>query len=229
MNSNYSKLISIGAIIALAGYITSGPLGFMLVKFTTPQPGWVSAQVFAANYNFVQDIPYYFGLLLIGGMLMVATGHYLNFTEENRQTKFRLLLALLWATVFAALIFFNYICQTTFIRHLALHYKPENDAIISTFSMANPMSLSWSIEMWGYGILGAATWLMAGYYKQNNNFIRWLLILNGIVSLLSVAFTIININWVLTTAGIIAYMFWNVLMIILMLMIYRNGKAIQSG
>lgn len=224
MKSNFSKLISLGAIIALTGFITSGPAGFMLVKLTKPQPEWVSASAFATNYNFVQDIPYYFGLLLIVGMLMIAAGHYLNFAEDNRQIRFQLLLSLLLTTVFAALIFFNYICQTTFIRHLALHYKTENDAVISTFSMANPMSLSWAIEIWGYGILGATTWLIAGYYKQKNNFIRWLLILNGIVSLLSVAFTIININWVLTPAGIIGYMFWNILMIVLMITIYRNSK-----
>ncbi len=224
VKSNYSKLIFFGAIIAMTGYITSGPAGFMLVKLTKPQPVWTSAAVFAANYNFIQDIPYYFGFLLIGGMLMIAAGYYLDYKEENSKTTFQLLLSLLWTGVFAALIFFNYVCQTTFIRHLALHYKPENDSIISTFSMANPMSLSWAIEIWGYGILGVATWLMAGYYKQKNNFIRWLLILNGMVSLLSVAFTIFNINWVLTTAGIIAYMFWNILMIVLMIMIYRNSK-----
>jgi hypothetical protein len=224
MKSNFSKLISLGAIIALIGYITSGPLGFMLVKLTVPQPEWASSAVFATNYNFIQDIPYYLGFLLIGGMLMIAAGYYLNYKEEDSKIKFQLLLSLLFATVFAALIFFNYICQTTFIRHLALHYKPENDAVISTFSMANPKSLSWAIEMWGYGILGIATWLMAGYYKGKNKMIRLLLISNGVLSLATVAFTIIDINWVLTPAGIIAYMIWNVLMIVLMFMIYRNSK-----
>jgi hypothetical protein len=224
MKSYYSKLISYGAVIALAGYITSGPVGFMLVKLTKPQPAWTSAAVFAANYNFIQDIPYHLGFLLIGGMLMIAAGYYLDYKEENSKIKLQLLLSLLLTGVFAALIFFNYICQTTFIRHLALNYKPQDDAVISTFSMANPMSLSWAIEMWGYGILGVATWLMSGYYRQKNNFIRWLLIINGIVSLLSVALTIITINWVLTTTGIIAYMFWNVLMILLMALIYRNSK-----
>ncbi len=228
MKSKYNKFIFLGAIIALVGYITSGPLGFMPVKLTVPQPEWTSAAVFAANYNFVQDIPYYFGLLLIGGMLMIAAGHYLNFNEDSNQIKFNLLLSLLLTTAFAALILFNYICQTTFIRHLALQYKPENDSIFSTFSMANPLSLSWAIEMWGYGILGAATWLMAGYYQRKNIFIRWLLTLNGIVSLLSVVFTAYNISWVLTTAGIIAYMFWNILMSSLMLLIYGNSKTSLS-
>jgi hypothetical protein len=224
MIPNYNKLISYGSVVALIGFITSGPLGFMMVKLTKPQPVWDSASVFAANYHFVQDIPYYMGLLLIGGMLMVAVGHYLNYTEENRKVKFHLLLSLLWTTAFATLIFFNYICQTTFIRHLALNYTAQNDSIIATFSMANPMSLSWAVEMWGYGILGVATWLMAGYYKEENKLISWLLILNGIVSIATVFFTIADINWVLTTTGLIAYMFWNVLMIVLMSMMYRNSN-----
>jgi len=157
-------------------------------------------------------------------MLMIAAGHYLNYTGENRQVKFHLLLSLLWASAFAALIFFNYICQTTFIRHLAMHYTPQNDSIIATFSMANPLSLSWAVEMWGYGILGVATWLMAGYYKGKNNTIAWLLILNGIVSIATVVFSILDTDWVLTTIGLIAYMFWNVLMIAMMMMIYRNCR-----
>lgn len=224
MLPNYNKLISYGSLVALIGFITSGPLGFLMVKLTKPQPVWSSTSLFVANYHFVQDIPYYLGVLLIGGMLMIAVGHYLNYTEEDKQVKFHLLLSLLWTTAFAALIFFNYICQTTFIRHLVLNYTPQNDSIIATFSMANPRSLSWAVEMWGYGILGVATWLMAGYYKEKNNLIRWLLILNGIVSIATIVFTIADINWVLTTTGLIAYMFWNVLMIVLMIMIYRNCK-----
>lgn len=224
MKSGYDKLIAAGALIGLVGYITSGPLGLLLVKLTRPQPEWVSAAVFAANYNFIQDVPYYFGFLLIGGMLMIAAGHYLNYKEQNTQTKFQLLLSLLCAGVFAALIVFNYICQTTFIRHLALHYKPENDSIISAFSMANPLSLSWAIEMWGYGILGVATWLMAAYYKDKNKLIRILLIANGIVSIATAGFMIVESNWLLSSTGLIAYMFWNVLMIVLMIVIYNNAR-----
>ncbi len=224
MKTNYHQLISLGALVALAGYVLSGPVGFGIVKMTNPQPAWVSATVFAENYHIVQDMPYYFGLLLIGGMLMLAAGHYLNSKMENEENRFHILLSLAWTTVFAALIFFNYICQTTFIRHLALDFKPENEAIIATFSMANPMSLSWAIEMWGYGILGVATWLLSGYYSTKNKAIYWLLIVNGIVSILTVVFTIIDVKWLLTTAGLISYFAWNVLMIALMTLIYRNAK-----
>ncbi|ULQ51772.1 hypothetical protein [Flavihumibacter fluvii] len=196
MKQHCNKLISNGAIIALIGFITSGPLGLILVKLIKPQPAWISAAVFAANYHFVQDIPYYFGFLLIAGMLMIAAGHYLHYTGVNRPVKFQLLLALLLTTAFASLIFFNYICQTTFIRHLAIHYTAQNDSIIATFTMANPMSLSWAVEMWGYGILSIAT----------------------------IVFSILDMNWVLTTIGLIAYMVWNILMIGMMMMIYRNSR-----
>lgn len=176
---------------------------------------------FVANYHVVQMLPFYFGFLLVGGMLMVAAGHYLSYKEENHENKFHLLLSLAWTTAFAALIFFNYICQTTYIHNLALHYKPVDDIAIATFSMANPLSLCWAIEMWGYGFLGVATWLMSGYYRNRNKTIRFFLMLNGIVSLLSPVYTVIDVRWVMTTCGLIAYFVWNVLMITLLVLIYR--------
>jgi len=224
MKTNYHQLISLGALVAFAGYVLSGPVGFAIVQMTNPQPAWVSAAVFAENYHAVQDVPYYFGLLLIGGMLMLAAGHYLISKEEKEGTRFHLLLALVWTAVFAALIFFNYICQTTFVRHLALDYRPENDAIIATFSMANPMSLSWAVEMWGYGVLGVATWLMGAFYRNKDRLIYWLLTANGVVSVLTVVFTVVDMNWLLTPAGLAGYFAWNVLMIVLMVLIYQYSK-----
>lgn len=155
MQSNFNRLISLGALVALAGYVLSGPVGFLAVQLTHPQPVWTSAAGFAENYHAVQDMPYFFGLLLIGGMLMLAAGHYLNAPSENEKTRFHLLLALMWTTFFAALIFFNYICQTTFVRHLALHYKPENDPLIAAFSMANPMRFVGQSKC---GVMASSAW-----------------------------------------------------------------------
>lgn len=224
MKSNYHGLISLGALVALIGYIMSGPVAFLIVNLVKPQPAWVSPAVFAENYSTIQDLPFYFGFLLIGGMLMLATGHYLNYKEENGENKFHLLIALGWTIVFCALISFSYICQTTFVRNLAVPYKPEYHAGIFTFSMSNPMSFCWANEMWGYALLGIATWLMAGYYRDKNNLIRLLLATNGIVSLLSAAWTVVDAGWVMTTVGLIAYFVWNVLMIVMMIMIYRYSK-----
>ena len=77
--------------------------------------------MFAQNYHPVQTLPFFFGFAMITGYIMLL----------------------------AALIFFNYICQTTFVPALSSDYRPEYDPIISTFSLANPRSLSWTIEMWG--------------------------------------------------------------------------------
>lgn len=219
---NYSKLIALGAAVALVGYILSGPVTFIIVNLLQPQPAWVSSAVFVSNYSILQDLPYYFGFLLIGGMLMVAAGHYLNYSSENTLTKFHLLVALGWTVVFCGLISFNYVCQTTFIHNLVLNYKPEYDSPIAAFSMANPLSFCWANEMWGYALLGVATWLMAGYYKGKSRLISILLILNGVLSILGALLTIADINWVMTPWGLRGYFLWNVLMISLMFLIYRK-------
>ena len=100
--SGYERLISIGAIVALVGFILSGPVAFILVKLVKPQAQWVSPAVFAQHYHVVQDVPYYFGLLLISGMLMISTGYYLNFKSNDEIGKFMLLLALGFPLCFPA-------------------------------------------------------------------------------------------------------------------------------
>lgn len=75
----------------------------------------------------------------------------------------------------------------------------------------------------GYGIfLGVAAWLIAPYYKHGNKVIRIRLIANGMVSIAAVGLMIFESNWVLTSAGLSAYIFWNVLMIVLMILIYYH-------
>jgi hypothetical protein len=224
MKPGFNKLISIGALVALTGYVLAGPVSFVVVYLVKPQPPWISSSVFVENYRTIQDLPYYFGFLLIGGMLMLIAGHYLNFKEQDDTKTFHLLLAFAWTIVFSCLISFNYICQTTFVHNLALHYKPEYDSAISMFSMSNPLSFCWANEMWGYAFLGIATLLMSGYYQGKNRFIYSLLITNGIISLASAVATIFDVTWVMTLHGFISYFAWNVLMIILMLTIYFHSK-----
>jgi hypothetical protein len=139
-------------------------------------------------------------------------------------TKFHLLLALAWTTIFAVLISFNYICQTTYIHNLAINYRPEYESAIASFSMSNPLSFCWANEMWGYAILGVATWLTAGYYRRRSKFVRGLLITNGILSLGSAVWTIVDIGWVMTRFGILCYVVWNILMIALVIAIYYQAK-----
>src|SRR5215210_6517686 len=104
------NLISFGSTVALAGFILSGPVGFLTVLFMKPQPSWTSARDFVTNYNSLQNIPYYFGFILVGGMLILAAAHYLNSGKENELDKLHIFLAVVWTVIFAVLIFFNYIC-----------------------------------------------------------------------------------------------------------------------
>ncbi|MFL5789121.1 MAG: hypothetical protein ACJ748_13760 [Flavisolibacter sp.] len=217
-------LISFGSIAALIGFIFSGPVGFVLILLIKPQPAWTSAANFVAQYNSLQNMPYYFGFILIGGMLILAVAHYLNAESELPLDKMHVLLSVVWTTIFAALIFFNYICQIAFIHHLVTNYNPDNDMAISTLSMANPASLSWAIEMCGYAILGVATWLLSPYYRNKNKTIYFLLIANGIISIFSAALFVYNGKWLLTTAGLTSYFLWNILMIVLLILIYRYSK-----
>jgi hypothetical protein len=220
---NYNKMISTGALIALAGFVLSGPIALAVVMLTRPQPVWISAEIFAQHYHVIQDLPYFLGFLLISGMLMVVSGHYLSLDENKKEHRSHMLLALSATIVFSALIAFNYICQTTFVRNMALHYSEEYDAAISAFSMANPLSFCWANEMWGYAFLGIATWLMAGYYADKNKIIQWLLRINGWVSIAGVIWTIIDVFWVKSIAGLAAYFLWNVLMIVLMVVMYHSN------
>jgi hypothetical protein len=165
MKVSYRKFISFGALVAMAGFMLSGPVGFIVVRLVKPQPEWSSPGTFVQHYHIVQDFPYYFGFLLIGGMVMLASGHYLDYGGNNQKTKFCLLTAFAVSVVFCALVAFNYIAQTTFVRHLALNYHEGHDSAITMFSMTNPLSIAWAVEMWAYGFLGLANLLTTGYYK----------------------------------------------------------------
>lgn len=70
-------------------------------------------------------------------------------------------------------------------------------------------------------MLGIATWLTAPYYKGKDNFIRWLLVANGMISLISPIWTIIDVHWVVSPTGFVLYLAWNMLMITLMISIIR--------
>lgn len=218
-------MIKRGAYLGLTGFILSGPVAVAIVNMTHPQPPWTSAESFVEHYNFIQNLPYFLGPFLLAGMLLLSAGHYLNYKGEVTGIRSSLFLSVLLTAVFIALVSFNYISQTTFVHTMAMHYRPEFGPLITGFSMSNPMSFCWAIEMWGYGILGIATWLMAPYYNGKNNVIRGLLISNGIISLISPIWTIIDVQWVLSTLGFSLFLFWNFLMMALMIAIIKYSSS----
>jgi len=74
--------------------------------------------------------------------------------------------------------------------------------------------------MWGYAFLGVSTALASAYYEGRNNSIKNLMIWNGVFSVGSAILTLVDVHWVMTMGGLVAFFGWNALMIVMMILIY---------
>jgi hypothetical protein len=77
----------------------------------------------------------------------------------------------------------------------------------------------------GYAFRGVATALSAKYYNQQNKLLAVLMIANGAVSIGSALLTVIDVSWVMAVGGLVSYFVWNVLMILIMVLIYRESAT----
>ncbi len=198
--------------LALAGILLSGPVVVPLLAVLSPQPAWQSPELFAAHFAYVQTAPYFAGFAMIGGFLWLFAGLHQAAPPERR---LRTRVALSFGSAYAALIFFNYIVQTTFVPSLTRPYAPQSAELIATFSMANPRSLAWAVEMWAYGLLGVATWLAAAAFGSSRleRTTALLYAANGPVSLAGGIWTALEPGWVQTTPGLVAFVGWNALVV----------------
>jgi hypothetical protein len=141
--------------VTIVGVLLSGPIALWIVHRVHPQPAWQGSARFAAELHPVQLLPYLGGFVLIGGCVALIASLQVLVPREPRARGY---LALVLAAAFAALIVLNYVLQTTFVPSLVTPYAPVNDSLVAAFSMANPRSLAWALEMWGYAVFGGATW-----------------------------------------------------------------------
>ena len=209
-----SRMAIGGAALTIAGVVLSGPIGFLLVSFVHPPGAWDGAAAFARDFRAIDAAPFAAGFALILGWVMLVAGIASMALPATRP---RATVAVIFTAVFAALITFNYICQTTLVPGLARAYRPEYDGIIATFSMANPLSLSWGIEMWGYACLGVATWFLADVFARGRveRMVAALMRVNGVVSVAAAVLYAVRHDWPLGIAGFVAYCIWNVLVFVL--------------
>jgi hypothetical protein len=204
------RTATIAAGVMLAGLLLSGPVGLGLVSLH-PQPAWTGAQAAARAYHSIQTVPYWAGFLLVGGALgLVAALHALARPDLRARTG----AALGFAAAFAALIFLNYVLQMTFVPALMRDYTPQQAPLIAAFSLANPRSLGWALEMWGYAVLGVATWLVAPVFAGDGRLGRataGLFVANGPVSIAGGLLTAWRPGWVMTPVGTALFVGWNLL------------------
>ena len=184
----------------------------LVVHFSHPQPAWQSARVFAAHYHAIQSLPFFCGFLLVTGCVMlVASLHALADGRLRPLT----LGALVFTSAFAALVLLNYAVQTTFVPRLAEHYAEANGPTLSAFTMSQPSSLGWSLEMWGYAWLGVATWLVSPVLSKTRleRVTARLFAANGPLSLLAALWNALDAGWVMSPSGLVAFAVWNVLVV----------------
>jgi len=86
-----------GSVVVIAGILVSGPLMVLLVEVIHPQPKWVDAATWAANFHRVQLLPYHGGIPLIAGCVMQLTAlHALAGEEKRPRTAAGLIFAGVW-------------------------------------------------------------------------------------------------------------------------------------
>jgi hypothetical protein len=183
----------------MAGAILSGPVAMLVVSQAAPQPDWTGVGAFADNYRPMQVLPYVLGYVLLAGfVLFAASCHAL----AGARLRVRTSAGLIFTGVYAALVFTNYTIQMGFIPRV-INDRP---AYIAALTMANPSSFAWFLEMFGYAALGVATWLVAPGFRGSRraDVVRYLLVGNGLVSIIGAACTALFDRWVFSTAGLIS-------------------------
>jgi len=223
-NNDLNRIITVFAVITIIGILFSGPVGVLITSLLQPQPAWESVDVFIENYHILQGLPFIFGYVMIFGFVgfISAAANFAETPLEKTYSK----MSIIFAAVYAGIIGTNYMIQMACIPNLL----NANKEITGLLTMANPASVSWVLEMFGYAFLGISLWLLVPVIKGGSRiiYIKYLLAINGIVSILGAVLTAIHIPWVLSVSGIVSYIAWNALIIVVMILVFLEYKAVRK-
>lgn len=197
---------SLAGWLVAAATLLSGPIGFAVV-LARPQPAWTDAATYAAHWHPLQQAPFWAGFALVGAsVLLIARLASLGFDHHRT----RALGALAAAAVYAAIITVNYAVQVAYVPAAVR----AGDPVLAYVTMTNPSAPTWVLEMFGYAILGMATFLAAPLVQgaaSRRRWIRGLLRANFAISVAGAIATAVRPSWVQTPAGLASFLGWNVL------------------
>jgi hypothetical protein len=199
----------------------------LVVNLTHPQPPWQGPELFVLSYHPIQTLPFFLGFLLVSGFIvLVASLHAVARDGQRALTG----AALAFVAAFGSLVFLNYVLQTTFVPTLVSGYSASNGPLVSALTMSNPRSLGWGLEMWGYGLLGIATWFVAPVFQGTRleRATYWAFVANGPASIVPALLTALHPGWVLTVPGLVSFAVWNVLVVVmsvLALLVFRREAS----
>ncbi|MHC1774470.1 MAG: hypothetical protein AB9834_03565 [Lentimicrobium sp.] len=196
------------------GVIFSGLVFPALSIFLCPQPAWRDATLFADSFHPLQTATFFCGYFLVIGSLLTFI---VLFRLAVPETKIWALSGLVINVVFTAVVFLNYIIQTTYIPYLAVNRPPEIDMVLPVFTMANPGSFAWALEMYGWGGIGLSFVFMAFIFGKDKPepVLKGLFMVNGICSVASALMTSVDMKWLFTPAGLTALVVWNSLVLVI--------------
>ncbi len=211
-------------ILNMFGIVFSGLVFPLLSSLLTPQPPWKDAELFILSFNLFQTATFFFGFFLVLGSMLTFIALY--YSVDNRK-KIMALSGLLINVVFTAVVFLNYVIQTTYVPYLAMNNPPETAIILPALTMANPGSFAWALEMYGWGGIGLSYIFMSAIFGESKTekTLRVLFLANGISSCFSAIMTSVDMNWLFSPAGFIALVTWNVLVFIIDLYLLRFFKV----
>ena len=196
------------------GIFFSGLIFPVLTAVFYPQPVWHDAETFIRSFHWIQTATFFCGYFLITGSLLTFVALYFWVGNDKKTVAFS---ALVINLIFSGIVFLNYIIQTTYVPYLARNNPPETATVLAVFSMANPGSLAWAFEMYGWGGIGLSFIFMAFVFQntKTERTLKMLFLINGISSLVSAVMTSIDMNWIFSSAGFAALIIWNVLVLVI--------------
>jgi hypothetical protein len=161
----------------------------------------------------IQPFATIMGFLLTPSFLVVMACIH-GYASESR--KVFSLVGLSFTIIYATLISINYYIQLTFVNQTTFD--------VSLFSMTDPQSMMWVIEVLGYFFMGLATLFAALVFGSGRieRIIRWLFIVNGILGIGALIGYGLNVPLEIMLGGLIvwdivmpastallAYLFWH--------------------
>ena len=227
MNEQYLKFGRIAVIINMFGIVFSGLVFPVLSLIFTPQPPWRDAALFVESFHPLQTATFFCGYFLVIGSLLTFIVLYKT-APENR--KIWALSGLMINVVFTAVVFLNYIIQTTYIPYLATNNPPETATILPVFTMANPGSFAWALEMYGWGGIGLSFIFMALIFNDGKlaTTLKILFLANGISSVTTALLTSFDMNWLFSPAGLTALVVWNALVFVIDIFLLKYFQKEQK-
>ena len=218
------RMVGYSAMSVLLATLLSGIVGVALTALH-PQPAWDGVDNFIRNYHPVQAIPFIFGIFLaLASCFFVASAGRLASDEKEI---IGASLAKTFAAVYIALVTLNYALQIAYVP-AAVQYNKD---AIPVLTMANPASFAWGIEIFGYAFQGLSMSLLAPLFRNGTRalVIRWLLVVNGVLSVAGAVVTCIDITWCMKPFGLASGMLWNFLFMIIMLLIFIEARHKQKA